>query len=249
MLSPRTRAEKSQRSSPFQQMLERLADEHEREVTVLKTEVTELRTQLGVLDPTSKYMNRTTNKSLNFGDVMERWKEGHKCTPKKTAANLTVQELPSMHVPQVMQVWAEKKRLAQTQRGEQAPTDDATGPAERPKVPTNSNTPEDDWPPPVPANTTPAEKFWISFDDQSKRSAGEEEEAGKAAEDADGDRENSEEEKAKKPQANGGYDPSDKDSMVKMVSRYAKQLRGMNSKMEVLMKELNKARTYTQPRS
>jgi len=80
-------------------------------------------------------------------------------------------------------------------------------------------------------------------------SAGEEEEAGKAAEDADGDRENSEEEKAKKPQANGGYDPSDKDSMVKMVSRYAKQLRGMNSKMEVLMKELNKARTYTQPRS
>jgi len=159
-------------------MLERLADEHEREVTVLKTEVTELRTQLGVLDPTSKYMNRTTNKSLNFGDVMERWKEGHKCTPKKTAANLTVQELPSMHVPQVMQVWAEKKRLAQTQRGEQAPTDDATGPAERPKVPTNSNTPEDDWPPPVPvpANTTPAEKFWISFDDQSKRSAGEEEE-------------------------------------------------------------------------
>jgi len=47
-------------------------------------------------------------------------------------------------------------------------------------------------------------------------------------------------------QASAGYDPADKDSMVKMVSRYAKQLRDMNAKMEVLMNELEKAREYTQ---
>lgn len=78
----------------------------------------------------------------------------------------------------------------------------------------------------------------------ANREEQEAETGGKATEDTDGDKENSEEEeKAKKP-ADSGYDPSNKESMAKMVSRYAKQLRDMNGKMEVLMKELKKARAY-----
>lgn len=76
-----------------------------------------------------------------------------------------------------------------------------------------------------------------------------EEDADKAGKEVGADKENTdkdEERSREKASAGKGYDPSDKDSMVKTVSRYAKQLRDMNGKMEVLMRELEKAQAYNQ---
>lgn len=66
-----------------------------------------------------------------------------------------------------------------------------------------------------------------------------------AAEDTDSDNIG---EGSKEDAPSAGFDRKDRDSMVRMVSRYAQQLKDINAKMKVLVKELTRARAQAEQR-
>mmetsp|Transcript_114373 Transcript_114373/g.356159 ORF Transcript_114373/g.356159 Transcript_114373/m.356159 type:complete len:866 (+) Transcript_114373:229-2826(+) len=173
--------------SAFHEILERLADEHEREVEGLRTEVGDLRTQLSVLDPAQKSSGRTGRGAGS--DVAKRW--GATYSPQRLGAQSPPEERQSsppktgIDISHVMQRWAEQKHMAHlsdrpASKPEEALEAELTGEvmpersSTRPKAggsessdSVRTDTPGTDWPPPVPVRATSSDTFWVNLDDDN----------------------------------------------------------------------------------
>jgi len=144
--------------SEFHQILERLVDEHDREVTLLRTENVELRTQLNVLDPTQTYDSCGDRKEEGIMEKIKEWAAERRMAALSTQAE--VEEEEDQEEDQEEEHEGEDKAVCEKPEKPQRSTARQTSAQVRFSDSIGS---EGDWPP-VPVNTAHGEAIWSSID-------------------------------------------------------------------------------------
>lgn len=164
--------------SAFHEILERLSDEHEREITLLRTEVVELRTQLGVMDPTQKFMDHKTS---IIHEAVERWEEERHFGQEKHGhghghGHARLGDGGAGGIASVVQQWAEQKRLQVQAENSRGPSpskslkfsdEELLREPELFEAPVGDK-PPDDWPPPAACHKSERESFLQKAEDNRK---------------------------------------------------------------------------------